>query len=483
MIPRRSNVKPQVPRILMVTSEATPFASTGGLGDVLESLPKALAADHEIAVLLPLYQRVALPNPLVIYKGLPVTVGAAQYHANILEQQEAGVRYLFLEIPALYDRPEIYDEYPDNHMRFAALCQAALQVAHYVFTPDIIHCHDWPAALLPLLLGGVYAGHPAYTGIKTILTIHNLAHQGIFPASALAEIGLPPRFAAGLLGFHGHINLLKGAILASDRITTVSPTYAREIQTPDYGFGLDSELRIREQDLTGILNGADYGNWDPEADPNIAEPFSRDDLHGKRICKEQLLAETELPRERAERPVIAIVSRLAEQKGLDLLQDVSGEVAAGDFSLVVMGNGEGKLQDFFREYAASYPDRVHTHIGYDNALAHRIIAGSDMLLMPSRYEPCGLTQLYAMRYGTIPLVRATGGLTDTVDAETGFRFWSDTPQALLECIRTALRTYTGTRWAEMMRAGMEREFSWAESARRYAGLYRAALHDGPGNGV
>jgi len=457
----------------MIASEATPFASTGGLGDVLDSLPKALAASgHEIAVLLPLYQKAVLEDPRVVYERLTITVGVRRYTAKILEQTDSHVRYFFVHLPELFDRPEIYGDYSDSHIRFAALSEAALGVARHLFSPGVIHAHDWPAALVPVLLKNVYTRHPAYLGIKTVLTIHNLAYQGIFPREALSDLGLPERLVgADLLDFQGRVNFLKGAVLASGQIATVSPTYAREIQTPEGGFGLDGVMRMRKNDLTGILNGADYQSWNPESDSAIAQPFSREQLEGKLICKEQLLAEAGLPADGAERPVIAIVSRFAEQKGLDLLASIPHELAAAGISLIAMGNGDPAIEDFFRWFASAYPKQVSVHVGYDPALAHRILAGSDMLLMPSRYEPCGLTQLYAMRYGTLPLVRATGGLNDTVDADTGFRFWSATPEALLECVRTAVRTHAEMRWSEMMRAAMQREFSWAQSARRYTDLY------------
>lgn len=457
----------------MVASEAAPYAKTGGLADVLSALPKALVrAGEEVAVVLPYYRNIAVSSPRVVYERLAFGLGPFRYTANILEKVDAGVRYLFVQIPELYDRPALYGE-TDDHLRFAALCQAALGVARHLFAPNIIHGHDWQAGLLPVYLTDTYANHPAYLGIKTVLTIHNLGYQGQFPLAALADLGLPRRlYDSGLLEFFGGVNFLKAGLIASDRLTTVSRRYAQEIQTPAFGFGLDGLLRARSNVLTGILNGADYSHWDPATDPMIPGHFHPGDLRGKAVCKRALLAEAGLGDTRAGKPLVGVVSRFASQKGFDLLMQIPHEVAAEDVSLVVLGSGDQRYEDFFSWYQSAYPDRVSLRIGYDEAFSHLIEAGSDMFLMPSRYEPCGLNQIYSMRYGTLPLVHATGGLDDTVDADTGFKFWGVTPGELLECIRAALRVYGTPRWTAMMRSSMQRDFSWQASAREYVAMYR-----------
>jgi starch synthase len=462
----------------MVSSEAAPFAKTGGLADVLGALPRALVEEgEEVAVVLPLYRRSVASNPRTVYERLQFGMGSHGYSATILEQVENGVTYFFVQIPELYDREEFYDEggreYPDNHLRFAALCHAALGVARHLFNPGIIHCHDWQSALLPPLLRDTYRNHPAYLGIKTVFTIHNLGYQGLFPPTALADLGLPNQlFRPDALEFFGQISFLKGGLVFSDFLTTVSPRYAQEIQTPAFGFGLDGLLRARSNALIGILNGADYSSWDPATDPNIPKNFDRVHPKGKQECKRALLAEVGLADDRVASPVIGIVSRFAAQKGFDLLMQIPDQLAAEDISLVVLGSGQKRYEDFFSWFASAYPDRVALTIGYDDGLAHRIEAGSDMFLMPSRYEPCGLNQIYSMRYGTLPVVRATGGLYDTVDADTGFKFQGDNPQELLDCIRRALQVYGTPRWTQMMDAAMQRDFSWNVAAREYIRLYR-----------
>jgi len=467
----------------MVSAEASPFAKTGGLGDVLGALPAALVqAGEEVSVVLPLYRAAAVSDARSVYDGLQFALGPHAYSANILEQLSNGVRYFFVQIPELYDRDGLYDEhgreYPDNHLRFAALCKAALGIARFLFTAQIIHGHDWQAALLPMLLKDTFRYHPAYLGIQTVLTIHNLGYQGLFPRTALADLGLPDRlFRPDLVEFHGQVNVLKGGLISSDILTTVSPRYAQEIQTAPFGFGLHDLLRSRSAVLTGILNGADYSLWDPATDPHIAQNFDLSNLDGKRACKRALLAEMGLPDDRSEKPLVGLISRLADQKGFDLLMQVPHELAAEDISLVVLGSGEQRFEDFFRWLASEYPTRVAVSLGYEEGLAHRIEAGADLFLMPSRYEPCGLNQIYSMRYGTLPLVHATGGLDDTVDAQTGFKFKNENSDDLLGCIRTALGVYGTDQWTEMMRTAMQRNFSWDVSAAEYARLYRRLAPD------
>lgn len=469
----------------MVAAEAAPFAHTGGLSEVLRALPRTLAeAGEEIAVVLPHYRGTALADPRPVYERLRIAIGPDTFVANILEERANGARYLFVHIPELYDRDGLYGDengdFPDNHIRFAALCQAALGVARHVFVPDVIHCHDWHAASLPFLLRRIYDCHPAYIGLKTVFTIHNLGFQGTFPESAADNLGLP-KHVLDPLGFWGRLNLMKGALATSDLLSTVSPRYAEEIQTPEFGFGLDPVLRERSASLRGILNGADCEFWNPQTDRHLPARFNAHNLAGREECKRALLQELGLAPERATRPIIGILSRFTAQKGLDLLMRIPHELVAENVSLAVLGSGEQPLEDFFRWFAQAYPAKVAVRFGYDEGLAHRLIAGSDLLLMPSRYEPCGLNQIYAMRYGTLPLVRATGGLADTVDEDTGFRFERFDPYALLACIRDAVRAYGSQQWTMKREAAMQRDFSWRHSAEDYIRLYRLALAGVPLN--
>jgi len=318
------------------------------------------------------------------------------------------------------------------------------------------------------------SGDPTFAGIKTLFTIHNLGYQGLFPPEALAEIGLGgDLFHPGGLEFFGNVNLMKAGLLYADALNTVSPTYAREIQTPDYGFGLDGVLRGRSEDLSGILNGADYSQWNPETDTNIVANYTRSDLSGKRKCKEALLREFGFPAENASgRPLLGIVSRLVGQKGADLIALVGDKLAAENLWFIVLGSGEPQYEKSFLDLARAHPSKIAVRIGYDDRLAHRIEAGSDMFLMPSRYEPCGLNQIYSLRYGTIPVVRATGGLDDTIDEVTGFKFEEYTGVALLQAIRSALAEFKlPGKWASRMAKAMSKDFSWGVSAREYSKLY------------
>jgi starch synthase len=466
-----------VPRILNVASEAAPFAKTGGLADVLGSLPRALARlGDEVAVLLPLYRGVPLPPGAPILR-LPVQVGPHAYSVAIYEVVRQEVRYLFAECPPLYDRAGIYGthgaiggaDYADNHIRFAVLCLAALGVARSVFRPDVFHAHDWQAGLLPVYLRESLALDPTFFGVRCVLTIHNLGYQGSFPATAIADLGLDPRlFHPEGLEFFGRLNFLKAGIVWADAINAVSPTYAREIQTPEFGFGLDGLLRSRASKLTGILNGVDYEEWNPETDQYLPANYSVRDLSGKRACKLALLEEMGLPPD-ADRPLIGIISRFAHQKGMDLAAEIAPFTNA---ALVVLGSGEAALENAFLSLALDYPDRVATRLGYNEGLAHRIEAGSDMFLMPSRYEPCGLNQIYSLRYGTPPIVRGTGGLEDTVNEQTGFKFRDDLEGA----VGAALKEFQDRElWTARMRRGMGRNFSWDASAAEYQELYAKGL--------
>ena len=464
----------------MVASEATPFAKTGGLADVIGALAPALAAcGEDVAVLIPRYRGIDIEGTPILYQDLRVRLGLAEYSANVHSVTQRKVPYFLVDCPSLYDRDGLYgdpggEDYPDNHVRFAVLARVALTMVRYVFRPDVIHCHDWQAALVPIFKRTVFAGDPTFMGLPVVLTIHNLGYQGLFPPAALAEIGLDGSlFTPGCLEFFGNVNLLKGGILLSDAITTVSPTYAREIQTPELGFALDGVLKTRRDAIRGILNGVDYGEWDPATDPKIAANYSAGNLAGKRACKADLLAAFDLPAANLDLPLVGMVARLAGQKGFDLLEQAAEALVGEDLSLVVLGTGDPKWQQFLEGLHAAHPEKVGVRIGYDEPLAHKVEAGADMFLMPSLYEPCGLNQIYSLRYGTVPVVRATGGLDDTIDESTGFKFREYTGAAMMGARGGALAAYRDReRWTAMMRAGMSRDYSWNASAARYSGLYR-----------
>lgn len=470
-------------RVLMVASEAAPFAKTGGLADVLGSLPAELkSVGDEVAVVVPRYGQISLHGLHRAWDHLDTWAGAHHYPVDIYASEYRGVTYYFVDHPALYDRPSLYGangvDYPDNHVRFAVLCAAALGVARYLFRPNILHLHDWQASLAAPYLRVRYKGDPSFFNIRIVTTIHNLAYQGHFPPSVLPEVGLDGAvMRPDLMEFFGGVNFLKGGIVYADAITTVSRGYAREIQTPEFGCGLDGLLRARAGVLHGILNGVDYGEWDPRNDPYIVARYSPEDLRGKRECKADLLREFGLPHDNLERPVVGIVSRLVEQKGFDLIEAARDALLALDIYLVVLGTGDPRFENLFSSMAQSRPDRVGLSLGYNNTLAHKIEAGADIFLMPSRYEPCGLNQIYSLRYGTVPVVRATGGLDDTIDAQTGFKFADYDPGALLAALGAALDLYQTNpeAWRKMMLTGMARDFSWRRSAIEYSALFRSLL--------
>ena len=469
----------------MVASEAAPFAKTGGLADVLGSLPAALARlGDEVAVVIPRYRAVPIEDAPVL--DLPIYLGGRTFPTAIHEIPHHGVRYFFVDCPPLYDRPGIYGEaggdYPDNHLRFAVLNQAAIAVARRLFRPQVFHAHDWQAGLLPVYLRENLALDPTFTGVRCVFTIHNLGYRGDFPASAVSEIGLKRAlFHPEGLEFFGQLSFLKAGIVWADWVNTVSPTYAREIQTPEFGFGMDGLLRADSAKLSGILNGVDYDEWSPDTDSHLPAQYSSGDLAGKRVCKAALLEEMGLPAH-LDRPLLGVVSRFADQKGMDLVAaaavspDGAGDSPLEKAALVVLGSGDPVLERNFRELAAAHPQRIAVRVGYNEGLAHRIEAGADMFLMPSRYEPCGLNQIYSLRYGTVPVVRSTGGLQDTVDSTTGFKFTGRSAADLTGAVASALEAFKDRAgWIARMRRGMAKDFSWDASAREYQKLYGARI--------
>ena len=474
------------PKILMLGSEVAPFAKSGGLADVLGALPVALAQrDLDVAVMLPRYRSIPPNNLRRVYDRFPLVLGSSQFDAQIYLHEERGVRFYFVDCPPLYDRKGLYFEdgqdYGDNFLRFAALNVAGCEAIRRLFRADVIHCHDWQAGLAPYFLRTRYRYDPTFYHLRTVFTIHNLAYQGIFGREVLPRIGLRDEaFRSGDLEFYGKISYLKAGIAHSDVVTTVSPTYAAEIQTPIAGWGLDGLLRDRNRDLYGILNGADYEVWDPETDPHIAANYSARKLDGKAACKADLLRHFGLdPDALKTTPVLGIIARLSIQKGFDLIASVADELMREDLALVVLGSGDRRYEDVFEYLVNRYPDRVAFSSGYDDSLAHKIEAGSDMFLMPSQYEPCGLNQIFSLRYGTVPIVRAVGGLADTVSEETGFKFSGYSGADLLNVVRVALQTFQNKgAWKKRVLAGMNQDFSWSASADRYLELYRSLTHQG-----
>lgn len=465
----------------MVSSEAAPLAKTGGLADVVGALPTALKSfGDEAAVVIPRYGSIDLKRARRVFDSLPIHLGKVRYDTAIYQAAEEFPLYL-VDCPPLFDRKGFYGEsgvdYPDNHIRFAVFARAALGVARYLFRTEILHCHDWQSGLVPAYLRTTFATDPTYLGVRTLFTIHNLGYQGLFPKTALAEVALDPDvYRPDGLEFFGHASYIKGGISFADWLSTVSPTYAREIQTPGFGFGLDGALRVRSNALTGILNGVDYRDWSPDVDPLIPAHYSPEDLSGKRACKEHLVREFGFRAEAMDRPLIGIVSRFTSQKGMDLLTHIADRLVDQDAYLVALGSGDPEYEEFFRRIAAGVPDRIAAGIGFDNALAHRIEAGADLFLMPSRYEPCGLNQIYSLKYGTVPVVRATGGLDDTIEDSTGFKFKEYSEEALAGALQAAMRAYEDREaWQERMRRGMRKDFGWKASAAAYSALYRQLL--------
>jgi len=474
-------------RILFVASEGLPFSKTGGLADVAEALPKALvAAGHEVGVVLPRYR--GTKASAVVLPSLSVPIGdRLRFLAVVDGAMVAGVCYYFVDDPEYFDREQLYGvqgkDYPDNAERFAEFSRAAIELAKHVWLPDVIHCHDWQTGLVPVLLRTLYAADPLLRSVPVVFTVHNMGYHGLFPREILGRLGLPESlFHMEALEFYGRVNFLKGGLVFSDYLTTVSRKYAEEIQTPEYGHGLDGVIRKRADRLRGILNGVDYSVWSPEEDTFIAAQYSAKELSGKRLCKKDLLEQFKLPVKDLARPVVGIVSRFADQKGFDLIAQVARELLEENLAMVALGTGEPKHEELFRELAARFPEKVGVKVGFDNALAHKIEAGADMFLMPSRYEPCGLNQIYSLRYGTVPVVRATGGLDDTIEPfdpatgrGTGFKFEAYDGRTLLACLRQALAVYRDEKaWRKLQANGMAEDFSWKVSAAEYVRLYDAA---------
>jgi len=475
-------------RIVFVASEGVPFSKTGGLADVVGALPKALAKlGHQLEVVLPRYRMTKPGKPEPTLQSLTLPLGEGFKFASIQNAGVAGgVQTWLVESPSLFDRAGLYQEegedYPDNPQRFAAFSFAALELMKRSGTPpDIIHCHDWQSALVPIYLRNLYHEDEYFRKTSVVFTIHNVGYQGLFPAAILPQISLPADlFTMDFLEYYGKVNLLKGGIVFSDFITTVSRKYAEEIQTAEFGCGLEGAFRARKARLRGILNGVDYDLWDPATDELIAARYSAENMSGKTACKKALLERMGVKEPALDRPVIGIVSRFAPQKGFDLIAKIAERLAAADVCIVALGTGDPVYEELFRRMATAFPEKFLVAVAYDNTLAHQIEAGSDMFLMPSRYEPCGLNQIYSLKYGTVPVVRATGGLDDTIEAfdgqsGTGFKFSTYTGDALFGAVEQALAAYRQPAvWRRVVHNGMLKDFSWGRSAEQYLEVYRAA---------
>ncbi|MHB9133450.1 MAG: glycogen synthase GlgA [Armatimonadota bacterium] len=482
-------------KILFASAEVVPFAKTGGLADVAGSLPAALARmGHDVRIVMPRYGCIDAAAFALYPVTEPFTTPYGRWPMPVQVEQSdeiPGVPTYFIRNDDLFGEDGLYGHANDNH-RFVTYCQGALEMLPRLgWMPDIIHCNDWHSGLIPTYLKTLYADRPEYRDIATLYTIHNLAYQGTFPPEVMEIAGLPwELFTWDKLEYYGQFNFMKAGLVYADLLGTVSKTYAREIQTAEFGEGLDGVLRQRAEQLHGIVNGIDTSVWNPQTDPNLSAHFSPKSLAGKAKCKRALQREVGLP-QKADAPLLGIVSRLSAQKGLDLLAAILPDLfETSSAQVVILGTGDQHFQDMLQRLSAKYPTRLKVLLRFDDALAHRIYAGCDVFLMPSRYEPCGLGQLISLTYGTIPVVRATGGLRDTVtefavrtgSKGNGFRFHGTTPADFRKALLRALACYADTEgcWSKVVRNAMSGDFSWDASALRYEKCYRAACREKAG---
>lgn len=480
-------------KVLIAASEIVPFAKTGGLADVAGALPKVLGKiGSEVRTVMPLYKSIDRKefklkkvgeHFFVPIAGEMVEVGLW----SVRDQESKSITY-FIECDRYFGRNEMYQEngvdYPDNDERFALFSRSVLEMLKIIdYKPDIIHCNDWQTGLIPAYLKVIYSEDEYFKNISTVITIHNIAYQGLFHHMTMEKIGLPWEiFNPEGVEFWGHVNFLKAGLVYADVINTVSETYAREIQSSDeFGKGLEGLLRYRTEDVYGILNGIDYDIWNPGTDGFIASNFTEKDLRSKNRCKKALQREQELSTDNM--PMIGLISRLTDQKGFDLIAGALDEIMAMDVQFVVLGTGEPKYHDLLTEMAEKYKDRMSVTLGFDNPLAHKIYAGSDIFLMPSLFEPCGLGQMIALRYGSLPLVHKTGGLADTITdfdedpiTGNGFSFMEYTAEALIDAVKRALELYNNKRkWNSIVKTCMQQDFSWKKSAEKYMELYEKVI--------
>ncbi len=487
----------------MAASEAVPYAKTGGLADVVTALARELSKlGHHVTLLLPGYRGQAIQDTRRVVMRFSVLVAGKNTDVSVEEEcvpvtdATHPLRVFLVRYDPYFDRPGLYQEdhqdYPDNLDRFTLFCRAVLHVLRILTdvqgeNVDVLHLHDWQTALCAVYLKALSDEYTGLQRIKTLLTVHNLGYQGIFPGKEFLKTGLPPSlFSPSGLEFYGSINCLKGGIIYSDAVSTVSPTYAKEIITAEYGCGLEGVLSNRRDGVWGITNGIDTTVWDPEHDSHLPARYTAADLAGKQVCKRALQRELGLPN--LEVPIMGVIGRLTFQKGFDLLIEIIPELMSLELQIVFLGTGDYDLERKLSAVQAEYSGKIGLYIGFDEGLAHRVEAGADMLIMPSRYEPCGLSQLYSLRYGTVPIVRRTGGLADTVvsfrpstvksKSATGFHFIDASSDALLATIMLALCVYEeDAAWNWMVKSGMGTDLSWERSARQYTKLYRTMGRD------
>jgi starch synthase len=477
--------------IVFAASECAPWARTGGLGDVVSALPKTLAKlGHRVSVFLPYYRQVAkaVPDAPVVLPSVTIPFPTYSRFVRILNGGLVdGVQNYFVDCPELFDRESFYGtssgDYSDNAERFGLLSRTVIEASKILGVPDIFHVHDWQTAILAVLLRYTYYFDPMLRHVPVVLTIHDVAYQGWFPPQTIEKLLLPwDIFTLDKLERNNTLDFLKGGIVYADAVTTVSRKYAEEIQTAEFGNGLEDTLRKRK-DLVGILYGVDYSEWDPATDPHIAAHYSADKLAGKKECRRDLLHAVGLEGVGDNTAVIGIVSRFSTQKGFDLIVEIMDRLVEEDMVLVILGKGEEYYERVLVEMANRHPSKVRVHVNFDTVMAHKIEAGSDIFLMPSRYQPAGLNQIHSLRYGTIPVVRATGGLDDTIDEQplgggNGFKFWGYSSSALLEALQRALSTFRNKEeWTQMMQRGMAQNFSWDAPAKEYVRVYERAIQN------
>jgi starch synthase len=476
-------------KILFVSPEIAPYAKTGGLADVAQALPVAVKTmGHDIRTVMPKYLSIAEQRlPMQQVDSFPVQTHNGLHGAALWQTENEGVPTCFVDNEAFFNREGFYGlgdwDYPDNLERFVFFCKAALECCKSIdFLPDVIHCNDWQTAMLPAILKATVAGYRQDSFFqpvpKLVYTIHNISYQGRFPEDQWPIFSLPRSFYTNDFEFYGQINLTKSAIHLSEAVTTVSETYAREIQETDFGFGLQDILQRNNRKLVGILNGVDYRRWSPDTDLHTyGIHYSAKDWSGKALIKTRLREEIGLP-DIGDVPLIGLISRLVEQKGIDLIKESAARMLQLDTQMIVLGSGDPQYHEFFEWLRRSYPDRVGIYIGFNNALAHRIEAGTDIFLMPSLFEPCGLNQIYSLKYGTLPIVRQTGGLADSIqDGINGFTFFDFNAHFFFDAVKRAIDVYRNNpeKWKEMMKTAMNQDFSWNKSAKKYLTVYSRLL--------
>jgi starch synthase len=480
-------------QITFAASESTPLAKTGGLADVVGALPPELVKlGHQVTVYLPFYARIRRlieGEPNYAVRSITIPFNYYNRFAGVVDGgKRDGVQFYFIDCPELFDRKELYGpagtDYADNAERFGLFCRAVLEASKLLGVPNVFHVHDWQAALIPVYLRTTYLDDPALHSAATVLTIHNAAYQGKFPPATTEQLLFPwDIFTMDKVEQFDRFNFLKGGVVFSDLLTTVSQKYAEEIQTAEFGELLEGVLHKRAADLHGILNGVDYAQWDPAIDGHLAAHYTPENLEGKSVCRADLLHAFGLEKVTDTTPVIGIVSRLATQKGFGIVAKIVEELAVRDLAVVALGTGDPYYENLFRGWAFRHPDTVAVQIRYDDTLAHKIEAGADMFLMPSRYEPSGLNQMYSLKYGTVPIVRATGGLDDTIEewdavkgTGTGFKFEGFDPEALLVEIDRALEAFRDKKgWTRLMRNGMARDYCWSGPTKEYVRVYEEAV--------